>query len=58
MKTIIACLFPVCCILFAIAVESSIAIGVIAIIGLLAYVIVKKHEAQQKAKKWKDKLFK
>ena len=58
MKILLACLLPIACILFAIAVESDIAIGVFAIIALLGYVIVKKIEASKKAKEWKDELFK
>ena len=57
MNILIACLLPIACILFAFAVEAYISIGVIAIIIVLLYIIVKKIEAAKIAKKEKDKLF-
>ena len=57
MEILFACLFPICCILFTLAVDSNIAVGVIAIIALLAYIIIKKIESVKKAKEYKEKLY-
>ena len=58
MNILIACILPIAVILFAMAVEGSIVVGVLAIVALLVYVIIKKTEANQKAKEWKDEIFK
>ena len=57
MKVLIACLFPVFCILFALLVDSNIVFGLIAIVILLAYAIVKKINANKIAKAKRKELF-